>query len=65
MKGTAVRAVVCLSTGIAALAGCEKPMTDTEQDAEICDGAFLRDKSWDNLPAGSPMAQKLEQEMLG
>jgi hypothetical protein len=37
-------------------------MSDGEQDAAICDPAFLRDKQWAVLPSGSPMAQMLQKQ---
>ena len=47
---------------LAALCGCAKPMTDGEQDAAICDPAFLRDQQWAVLPSTSPMAQTLQRQ---
>jgi hypothetical protein len=61
MKATRADAFASLLITVC-LAGCDKPVTDVEQDAAICDPAFLRDQNWANLPSGTPAAQKLLKE---
>ena len=61
---TFLRGVVS-SLALLAMSGCGKPMTDGEQDAAICDPAFLRDPQWAVLASASPMAQTLQQQFSG